>query len=117
MLLSYQLVISALALASLTLTESRLLLINYMYPNSNNYSQIELHCVYHDDNMTAAVGAGFQLNGTDIREVIDEVEVISDNGLLFNLTQEQEGFVTCSLNGSLSNNTLGFAGIAIGSAW
>ena len=87
------------------------------YPDSDNFSSIQLSCVYDMSSgpQSEGIGAKFQLNGTDIKEEIDEVEDFTDiNGTVqFVLTQEKEGFFTCSLNGSLSINSIGLAGTCV----
>ena len=79
-------------------------MINSRYPVQDNYSYVELQC-QDNSSQTALLGANFQLNGTDI------AVNIADTKLFFNLKQENEGFFTCSLNGALSVNTIGLAGI------
>ena len=82
--------------------------------SSDNFSSIQLSCVYDMSSgpQSEGIGAKFKLNGTDIKEEIDEVEDI--NGTVhFVLTPEKEGFFTCSLNGSLSINTIGLAGTCV----
>ena len=90
------------------------------YPDSHNFSYIELVCVDDSEpsnvSQSGVIGASFQLNGTDIEEEIDSVETVADanstnSTIRFLLTQEKEGFFTCSLNGSSSNNSIGLAGI------
>ena len=63
-------------------------------------------------SQSGVIGASFQLNGTDIEEEIDSVETVADanSTVRFLLTQENEGFFTCSLNGLLSNNSIALAG-------
>ena len=54
-------------------------------------------------------GARFELNGTDTGD--EEIMETLDNGTVrLLLTQEKEGFFTCSNNGSVSNNSIGLAG-------
>ena len=110
------LVTSVLALAPLVVAESGDLevVILATYPDSDNFSSIQLSCVYDMSSgpQSEGIGAKFQLNGTDIKEEIDEVEDI--NGTVhFVLTPEKEGFFTCSLNGSLSINSIGLAGTCV----
>ena len=100
----------------IALTECRQLVIVSAYPKRDNFSFIELVCVYDSElsnvSQSGVIGARFQLNGTDIEEEIDAVETV-DNGtstVHFLMTQEKEGFFTCSLNRSLSNNSVGLAG-------
>ena len=93
-------VLLVLVLTSLTLADIELL-IDSSYPIEGNYSYIELQCVDNASH-TAVAGASFQLNGTDIEQDI------SDS--IFILTQEKEGFFTCSFNGSYSYNAIGLAG-------
>ena len=111
------LVTSVLALAPLVVAESGEVVILATYPDSDNFSSIRLSCVYDMSSgpQSEGIGAKFQLNGTDIKEEIDEVEDFTDiNGTVhFVLTQEKEGFFTCSLNGSLSINSIGLAGTCV----
>lgn len=62
-------------------------------------------------SQSEVIGANFQLNGTDIEEEIDSVENLADiNGTVrFILTQETEGFFTCSLDEN-ATNSVGLAG-------
>jgi hypothetical protein len=96
--------------------ESRELVLVSTYPDSDNFSYIELVCVYGSgqSNVTQSVviGASFQLNGTDIEEEIDSVETLN-NTVRFLLTQEKEGFFTCLLNGLRSSNFIVLAGIIL----
>lgn len=114
-LVSVLLVTSVLGLPPLVVAESGEVVILATYPDSGNFSSIELSCVYNMSSgpQSEGIGANFQLNGTNIKEEIDEVEDFTDiNGTVhFVLTQEKEGLFTCSLNGSLSNNSIGLAGI------
>ena len=108
------LVTSVLVLAPLVVAESGEVVILATYPDSDNFSSIQLSCVYDMSSgpQSEGIGAKFKLNGTDIKEEIDEVEDI--NGTVhFVLTPEKEGFFTCSLNGSLSINTIGLAGTCV----
>ena len=101
-------------LAPLVVTESGEVVILATYPDSDNFSSIQLSCVYDMSSgpQSEGIGAKFQLNGTDIKEEIDEVTDI--NGTVhFVLTPEKEGFFTCSLNGSLSINSIGLAGTCV----
>ena len=111
------LVTSVLALAPLVVAESGEVVVLAIYPDSDNFSSIQLSCVYDmsSGHQSEGIGAKFQLNGTDIKEEIDEVEDFSDiNGTVhFVLTPEKEGFFTCSLNGSLSINSIGLAGTCV----
>lgn len=110
------LITSVVALASDPLAMTRLEIVA-SHPDSDNFSYIELSCVYGMSGIvhsqSQVIGAKFLLNGTDIKEEIDEVRDFSDsNGTVqFILTQEKEGFFTCSLNGYLSKNSIGLAGI------
>ena len=92
-------------------TQSGQLVLHYGYPvNNTNFSYIALICIYEDpESNTFIEGADYQLNGTDIEEELN-VTNGEDGTLRFILTTEKEGFFTCSLNGSLSNNSIGFAG-------
>ena len=89
----------SLSLVSLTLAE----LVITSNTIRENYNYIELQCV---DNIsqTPVVGASFQLNGTEIEQDAQTSVYV------FILTQEKEGFFTCSLNGSFSQNAIGLAG-------
>ena len=90
--------------------ESRQLVLRHDYPENNNFSYIELTCLYEDpESHSLAVGADFQLNGTDIEEELNVTD-IGNGTIRFILTPKKEGFFTCSLNGSLSNNSIGLAG-------
>ena len=107
-----------LALALVVVTASEELLIFATYPDSGNFSYIELNCVYDMSSGPQFEGnrTKFQLNGTDIEEQIDEVEEFNGR-VRFVLTPEKEGFFTCSLNGFFSNNSIGLAGMLIISAY
>ena len=113
------LLVNVLAIAPLVVAESGdlELLILATYPDSHNFSYIELSCVYDMPSgpQSEGIEAKFQLNGTDIKEEIDEVEYFTDsNGTVrFVFTQEKEGCFTCSVNGSFSNNSIGLAGTYI----
>ena len=90
----------------------RELSILHSYPEPGNYSYVELVCLVIDSfpSPSVVIGATFELNGTDIR---DKGIVQTDNGTVqLLLTQEMEGFFTCSKNGSVSNNSVGLAGEA-----
>ena len=92
-------------------TESSQLTLLHSYPEPGNFSYVELVCVASGPSPPSAVTAGaqFQLNGTHIRE--EEIVQTIDNGTVrLLLTQEYEGFFTCSLNGSVSSNSVGLAG-------
>ena len=96
------------------MAESGEVVILATYPDSDNFSSIQLNCVYDMSSgpQSEGIGTKFQLNGTDIKEEIDEVEDF--NGTVhFVLTPEKEGFFTCSLNGSLSINSIGLAGTCV----
>ena len=99
------------------MAESGEVVIFATYPDSDNFSSIELSCIYNVSSgpLSEGIGAKFQLNETDIKEEMDEVEDFTDiNGTVhFVLTPEKEGFFTCSLNGSLSNNSIGLAGTCV----
>ena len=99
------------------------LTILHSYPEPGNFSYVELVCVatgssqlvndsiqfVNDSSQSSSVvsEARFQLNGTDIGEDDENLE----NGTIrLLLTQEMEGFFTCSLNGSVSNTLVGLAG-------
>ena len=55
----------------------------------------------------------FQLNGTDIGEDDEIVENLDNETLQLLLTQDKEGFFTCSYNESMSTNSIGLAGLNI----
>ena len=90
--------------------ESGQLIVRHAYPETDtNFTYIELTCLYEDpESRILAVGADFQLNGTDVEEELNVTD-IGDGTIRFILTPENEGFFTCSLNGSLSNNSIGLA--------
>ena len=94
----------ALCLIPSMFSDSPQVLINSDYPQKGNYNYIELLCVDTTSKTTVA-GAKFQFNGSDIEKHNGNDEV-----LFVSLSQENEGFFTCSLNGSISANKLGFAG-------
>ena len=98
--------IIALCASVVVLTEAnQTLLIQYNYPLAKkNFSYIEFQCV-DNSSQTAVLGASFQLNGTTIVENSQQSEIF------FTLTQENEGFFICSLDGLSSTNAVGFAGI------
>ena len=77
--------------------------ISYGYLVRNSYSSIRLQCL-DNSSLVALPGPSFQLNGTDIRQNVD------DTDYLLTLMQSNEGFFTCSWNGVISYNTIGFAG-------
>lgn len=113
-LVNVLLVTSVLALAPLAGTESGELLILATYPDSDNFSSIELSCVYDMSIglQSEGIGAKYLLNGTDINEKIEKVD--DSNGTVnFVLTPEKEGFFTCCRNGSVSMNSIGLAGMYI----
>ena len=108
--LGVRLTLCILALAPLAFSESgEVLQIQSTYPVSGNYSYVELTCL--DTSNTTVLGASFQLNGTII--VAENVQLGQIN---FTLTQENEGFFTCSLAGLLSTNAIGLAGIKKGAS-
>ena len=114
------------------------LTILHSYPEPGNFSYVELVCVANDssqlvidssrlfndflasvcvvnDSHSSSVVSEitFQLNGTDIGEG-DEIVKNLDNGTIqLLLTQEKEGFFTCSHNESMSTNSIGLAGLNI----
>ena len=89
-------------------SESGQLIIRHAYPeNSTNLSYVELTCL--NENTSLAVGAAFELNGTDIEGELNITDS-EDGSIRFILTPEEEGFFTCSRNGSVSNNAIGLAG-------
>ena len=90
--------------------ESRRLVLRHAYPENNNFSYIELTGLYENPELQSlVVGADFQLNGTDIEEELNVTD-IGNGTIRFILAPEMEGFFTCSLNGTLSNNSIGLAG-------
>ena len=96
--------ITVLCASVVVLTEAnQTSLIQYNYPLADNFSYIELQCV-DNSSQTAVLGASFQLNGTTFADNSQQSEIF------FTLTQENEGFFTCSLDGLSSNNTVGLAG-------
>ena len=97
-----------------SLAECRHLVLLHAYPDNNtNFSYTELSCLCENPaSQSLAVEAHFQLNGADIEEE-PSVTDIRDGTIHFILTPEKEGFFTCSLNGSLSNNSIGLAGISV----
>ena len=92
----------------------RPLTILHHYPESGNYSYVKLTCLNHHHPLSGlspsvVSGARFQLNGTFIGE--EEMVLNMDNGaVLLLLTQEKEGFFTCSHIRSVSSNSIGLAG-------
>ena len=116
-LVSVLLVTNVLVLAPLVVAKSGDAVMLVTYPDSDNFSSIQLSCVYDMSSgpQTEGIGAKFQLNGTDIKEEIDEVEYFTyiNDTVHFILTPEKEGFFTCSLNGSLSINSIGLAGTCV----
>ena len=107
-------IVLAMCALAVTITESKELVVVSIYPDSDNFSYIGLVCVYDSElynvSQSGVTGASFQLNGTEIEEEIESVESLTDNTVRFLLTQEKEGFFTCSRNGLLSNNSIGLAG-------
>ena len=103
------------------LAESGHLVLLHAYPDNNtNFSKIELTCLCENPaSQSLAVGAHFQLNGADIEEG-RSVTDIRDGTIHFILTPCRKGrlnFFTYSLNGSLSNNSIGLAGKCGRPAW
>ena len=90
-------------------TESRQLIIDHSYPEPGNFSNVQLECKLNDSGLSPSVvtGARFLLNGTDIKMN----ETLDNGAVRLLLTHEKEGFYTCSQNGSVSNNSVGLAGI------
>ena len=95
--------------------ESGQLTILHSYPEPGNFSYVELVCVANDSSQSSSVvsGARFQLNGTDIEEDDEIVENLDNGTIQLLLTQEKEGFFTCSHNMSTSANSIGLAGLNI----
>ena len=90
-------------------------LILHSYPEPGNFSYVELVCVVNDSSQSSSVvsEARFQLNGTDIEEDDEIVATLGNGTILLLLTQEKEGFFTCSHNMSTSANSVGLAGMSI----
>ena len=109
--------------------ESEQLTILHSYPEPGNFSYVELVCVVNDSSQlvndnsqlvndssqssSVVSGARFQLNGTDIEEDDEIVENLDNGTIQLLLTQEKEGFFTCSHNMSTSANSIGLAGLNI----
>ena len=91
--------------------ESGQLILRHAYPeNGTNLSYVELTCLNENTELhSLAVGATFELNGTDIEGELNITDS-EDGSIRFILTPEDEGFFTCSRNGSVSNNAIGLAG-------
>ena len=108
----------------------------HSYPEPGNYSYVELVCVVNDssqlvndssqlvnDSSQSSSGSSqsssvvsetrFQLNGTEIGEDDEIVENLDNGTVQLLLTQEKEGFFTCSYNESMSTNSIGLAGMSI----
>ena len=95
-----------------TSAETGQLVLRHGYPENTNLSYISLTCLREDPKSHSVEfikGAHFQLNGTDIEEEFNVTD-IGDSSVTFILTPEKEGFFTCSLNGLVSNNSIGLAG-------
>ena len=113
---------TSLLLTLLVAESSQQLTILHSYPEPGNFNYVELVCVVNDSSQlvndssqssSVVSGARFQLNGTDIEED-DEIGEKLDNGtVILLLTQEKEGFFTCSYNESMSTNSIGLAGLNI----
>ena len=105
------LLVTSLLLTLLVAESSQQLTILHSYPEPGNFSYVELVCVANDSQSSSVVTeARFQLNGTDIGEN-DEIVVTLGKGYLWLLlTQEKDGFVTCSSEDFVSNNSIGLAG-------
>ena len=96
--------------------ESEQLTILHSYPEPGNFSYVALFCfTYYDWFLVRE--ARFQLNGTDIGENDEIVENLNDISIQLLLTQEKEGFFTCSYNESVSINSIGLAGMSIMQQW
>ena len=102
--------------------ESGQLTILHSYPEPGNFSYVELVCVVNDSSQlvndssqtpSVVSGVRFQLNGTDIEEDDEIVENLDNGTARLLLTQEKEGFFTCSYNESMSTNSIGLAGMNI----
>ena len=99
------------------------LTIFHSYTEPGNFSYVELVCVasdssqlVNDSSQSSSVvsEARFQLNGTDIEEDDEIGENLDNRTIQLLLTQEQEGFFTCSHNESMmSTNSIGLAGMNI----
>ena len=74
--------------------------IAHSYPLDGNFSYVTLTCL---DGALPAQGAEFQLNTTDIEEIIHDVSHDGNGTISFLFTQDQEGELTCSRNGAVSN--------------
>ena len=84
--------------------------------NDNSQSSSDRGQLVIDSSQSSSVvsGARFQLNGTDIEEDDEIVENLDNGTILLLLTQEKEGFFTCSHNNiSISTNSIGLAGMSI----
>ena len=95
--------------------ESGQLTILHSYPEHGNFSYVQLVCVANDSSQSSSVvsEARFQLNGTDVGEGDEIVENLDNGTIRLLLTQEKEGFFTCSYNESMSTNSIGLAGMGI----
>ena len=109
--------------------ESEQLTILHSYPEPGNFSYVELVCVASDSSQlvndssqlvndssqasSVVSEARFQLNGTDIGEDDEIVENLDNGTIQLLLTQQKEGFFTCSHNEFMSTNSIGLAGMSI----
>ena len=103
--------------------ESGQLTILHSYPEPGNFNYVELVCVANDSSQlvndssqssSVVSEARFQLNGTDIEEDDEIVENLDNGTIQLLLTQQKEGFFTCSHNNmSTSANSIGLAGLNI----
>ena len=95
---------TSLLLTLLVAESNQQLTILHSYPEPDNFSYVELVCVTSDSSQlvqssSVVSGARFQFNGTDIERDDEIVVTLSHHGyLLLLLTQEKEGFLTCSHN-------------------
>ena len=104
--------LSAALVVALLVTQSRMPTILHSYPEPGNFSYVELVCVASDiQSSSVMTGARFQLNGTEIGE--DEMtETLKNGSVRLLLTQEKEGFFTCTHDVlSMSSSSIGLAGI------
>ena len=81
--------------------------IAHSYTLDGNFSYVALTCL---DGALPAQGAEFQLNATDIEEIIHDVSHDGNGTISFLFTQDQEGEFRCSRNETVSNG-IALAGI------
>ena len=99
----------ALFLLPLVRGKSGQLVLLHFYPETGNFSYVELVCVVSASghSPTVVTEAKFQLNRTDY---IGQEESLDNGVIKLLLTQETEGYFTCSWNKSVSSNSVGLAG-------